>query len=128
MQWTCDGARELNGLPRFRSDTLRADSYMGNGTGLLLVLLLALVLLLTGCRSGQDGYLAQATNHAPAADVEQVLGRPTSDQALETGQRRWLYHREGEGTGGREWVPYCHDLWLTFDRRGVLRSWMTQRC
>jgi hypothetical protein len=120
--------RKLNGVPGSRSDAQFADVSMENRTGLLLVLLLALVLLLTGCRSGPDGYLAQAINHATAADVEQVLGHPTADQALETGQRRWLYHREGDGTGGREWVPYCHDLWLTFDREGVLRSWMTQRC
>lgn len=51
-----------------------------------------------------------------------VLSRPTSDQTFDTGQRGWLYHREG--TGSREWVPYCHDLWLTFEREGILRTWV----
>ena len=108
--------------PRFRSDAQRASLSMGSGTGLLLALLLA------GCQSTQDAYLAQATDHAKAAEIEQVLGRPTSDQALDTGQRRLLYRREGDGTGGRDFTPYCQDLWLTFDREGVLRSWKKQRC
>lgn len=87
-----------------------------------------LALLLAGCQSSPDIYLAQTTGHATARDVEQALGRPTSDQALETGQRRWLYRRDGEGTGGRDFTPYCQDLWLTFDREGILRTWMKQRC
>ncbi len=114
--------RPLDGAPRSGSDARRASLSMGSGAGLLLALLLA------GCQSRQEVYLAQATDHATTAEVEQILGGPTYDQALDTGQRRLLYRREGEGTGGRDFTSYCQDLWLTFDREGILRTWMKQRC
>ncbi len=89
---------------------------------------LFLLVFLTGCRSAQDGYLTQATGHATAVELEQVLGHPSHEQILETGQRLWLYRREGSGTGGQDFAPFCQDLWLTFDRNGVLRTWEKQRC
>jgi hypothetical protein len=89
---------------------------------------LLLIVLLGGCQSTQDVYLAQATDHATAAELEQVLGHPLYEQALDKGQRRWLYRREGHGTGGRDFTPFCQDLWLTFDQDGVLRTWQKQRC
>jgi hypothetical protein len=84
--------------------------------------------LLAGCQSTQDVYLAQATDHATAVELEQALGHPNYEQALDTGQRRWLYHQDGGGTGGRDFTPFCQDLWLTFDHNGVLRTWEKQRC
>ena len=108
-------------------------SALEKGTDLLLVLLVGsmilvvLGVLLLGCQSSQDIYLAQATNHATAADIEQALGHPTHNQALDAGQR-WLYRRDGDGTGGRDFTPYCQDLWLTFDRERILRTWQKQRC
>ena len=89
---------------------------------------LFLLVFLTGRRSAQDGYLTQATGHATAVELEQVLGLPSHEQGLETGQRLWLYRREGSGTGGQDFAPFCQDLWLTFDRNGVLRTWEKQRC
>jgi hypothetical protein len=89
---------------------------------------LFLLVLLTGCRSTQDGYLDQAIDHATAVELEQALGRPSHEQVLQTGQRLWLYRREGSGTGSRDFTPFCQDLWLTLDRNGVLRMWKNQRC
>lgn len=92
------------------------------------ILLAVLVLLLSSCQSTQDLYLVQATGHATTVDVQQALGPPTSDQVTDIGQRRWLYRRDGEGTGGRDFTPYCQDLWLTFDHEGILRTWDKHRC
>lgn len=89
---------------------------------------LFLLLLLTGCRSTQDTYLAQAIDHATTGELEQVLGPPTHEQILATGRRFWLYRREASETGGRNFMPYCQDLWLTFDQEGILRAWQQQRC
>lgn len=89
---------------------------------------LFLLVFLTGCRSAQDGYLTQATDHATAVELEQVLGHPSHEQVIETGQRLWLYRREGRETGGQDFIPFCQDLWLTFDHNGVLRTWKKQRC
>ena len=89
---------------------------------------LFLLVFLTGCRSAQDRYLTQAIDHATAGELEQVLGPPSHEQALETGQRLWLYRHEGSGTGNQDFTPFCQDLWLTFDRNGVLRMWEKQRC
>lgn len=118
----------LDSAARFRSPAPRWPLYTVSRTALLLILPLPLLPLLASCQSSQDIYLAQATNRATAAEVEQALGHPTYDQTLDTGQRRWLYRRDGEGTGGRDFTPYCQDLWLTFDQEGVLRTWMKQRC
>lgn len=87
-----------------------------------------MLMFLTGCRSTQEVYLAQAINRTTVREVEQAFGQPTYDQSLDSGYRRWLYHREGGGTDSREFTPYCQDLWLTFDREGVLRNWQMQRC
>lgn len=89
---------------------------------------LFLLVLLPGCRSAEEGYIAQATNHATTMELEQLLGHPSHKQVRETGDRLWLYRREGSGTGGRDFPPFCQDLWLTFDRNGVLRAWQKQRC
>lgn len=89
---------------------------------------LSLFMFLTRCPSAQDGYLTQATDHATAVELEQVLGHPSHEQVLETGQRLWFYRREESGTGGQDFTPFCQDLWLTFDRNGVLRMWEKQRC
>lgn len=89
---------------------------------------LFLVVLFTGCQSTQDLYLAHATDHATAVDVEQALGRPNYEQPLDTGQRHWLYHRDGGWTQSQDGTPFCQNLWLTFDREGVLRTWQKQRC
>lgn len=88
---------------------------------------LLLVVVFVGCQSTQDAYLTQATDHATVRDLAQRLGQPSYEQVLETGQRRWLYHRE-DGTGSRDFTPYCQDLRLTFDQEGVLRNWQKQRC
>lgn len=116
-----NNGKSVDGRPQFPSDSRRGHSSAMSEAALL-------ALLLAGCQSSQDIYLAQATGHATARDVEQAFGPPMSDQALETGQRRWLYRRDGEGTGGRDFTPYCQDLWLTFDREGILRTWLKQRC
>ncbi|NGZ10199.1 MAG: hypothetical protein CV088_12560 [Nitrospira sp. LK70] len=89
---------------------------------------LFLLVLLTGCRSAQDGYLTQAIDHATAVELEQVLGQPSHEQVLETGQRLWLYRREESGTDGQDFTPFCQDFGLTFDCNGVLRRWEKQRC
>lgn len=83
---------------------------------------LSLFTFLTGCRSAQDSYLAQATDHATTMELEQVLGHPSHELIIETGDRLWLYRREGSGAGGRDFTPFCQDLWLTLDRNGVLRK------
>ena len=79
---------------------------------------LLLFVVLAGWQSTQDAYLAQATDHAMAKDLARHLGQPDYEQVLETGQRRWLCHRE-EGTGSRDLTPYSPDLWLTFDQEGA---------
>jgi hypothetical protein len=89
---------------------------------------LFLGVLLAGCQSTQEVYLAQAIDHVTAVELEHVLGHPSYEQALDAGQRRWLYHQDESGTGGRDFVPFCQDLWLTFDGDGVLRTWQKQRC
>ncbi len=115
-QIVCDCA------PQSCSDAYSAGVSTRNAIGVLLVV------LLTGCHSSQDIYLAQATDHATAGELEQVLGRPNHKQVLETGRRFWLYHREAGGSGGRDFMPYCQNLWLTFDQEGILRAWQKQRC
>lgn len=66
----------------------------------------------TGClsRAGHD--------HAMAKDLARHLGQPDYEQVLETGQRRWLCHRE-DGTGSRDLTPYSPDFWLAFDQGGA---------
>ena len=89
---------------------------------------LVLFLFLAGCQSTQDVYLAQALDHMTAGEVEQSMGPPSHEQVFNTGQLLWLYRRESGGIGGRDFTPYCQDLWLTFDGERVLRKWMKQRC
>ncbi len=86
------------------------------------------VVLLAGCQSTQEVYLARATDHVTTVEIEQTLGHPSYVQALDTGQRHWLYHQDRAGSGGRDFTPYCQDLWLTFDQEGVLRTRQKQRC
>ena len=89
---------------------------------------LLLTVLLAGCHSTQDVYLAQATDHARGEDIALAFGQPSYEQVLGTGQRLWLYRHEGKGIESRDVTPFCQDLWLTFDREGVLRNWQKQRC
>lgn len=74
------------------------------------------------------GRLSRTGHHATTMELEQLLGHPSHKQVRETGDRLWLYRREGSGTGGRDFPPLCQDLWLTFDRNGILRAWQKQRC
>lgn len=57
----------LDRTTRSRSDAPGVCLDMGSGTGLLLALVLA------GRQSRQEVYLAQATDYATAAEVEELL-------------------------------------------------------
>lgn len=99
------------GLTHASAKVFRPSVHLAYRINLLLFVVLA------GWQSIQDAYLAQATDHAMAKDLARHLGQPDYEQVLETGQRRWLCHRE-DGTGSRDLTSYSQDLWLIFDQEG----------
>lgn len=72
--------------------------------------ILLLVILLAGCQSTQDIYLAHTTDHVTGVERERALYHLSDEQTTDARQLRGLYHQDSGETEGHDLTPLWHEL------------------
>jgi hypothetical protein len=84
--------------------------------------------LAVACETGPwpVNYLTEAAGHANQRQVRAKLGVPNLTARSLDGGTIWTYHyvRGAPGSAATECLEYA----LTFDKQGVLRSWIQEDC